>query len=64
MTLPDRGGVAGLADRLHDALPQTQCQRCGYPDCASYAQAIACGVATSTNARPGARKVSCVSRGC
>jgi Na+-translocating ferredoxin:NAD+ oxidoreductase subunit B len=26
---------------LHAALPQTQCQRCGYPDCASYAQAIA-----------------------
>ncbi len=30
-----------LAARLHAALPQTQCQRCGYPDCASYAQAIA-----------------------
>ncbi len=26
--------------RIHAALPQTQCQRCGYPDCASYAQAI------------------------
>lgn len=23
-----------------DALPQTQCTRCGYPDCASYARAI------------------------
>ena len=30
-----------MAQRLLDALPQTQCQRCGYPDCASYAQAIA-----------------------
>jgi Na+-translocating ferredoxin:NAD+ oxidoreductase subunit B len=30
-----------LAAQLHAALPQTQCQRCGYPDCASYAQAIA-----------------------
>ena len=30
-----------LATRLHAALPQTQCQRCGYPDCASYAQAMA-----------------------
>lgn len=30
-----------LARRIHAALPQTQCQRCGYPDCASYAQAIA-----------------------
>ncbi len=29
------------ARALHALLPQTQCQRCGYPDCASYAQAIA-----------------------
>lgn len=28
------------ARALHALLPQTQCQRCGYPDCASYAQAI------------------------
>jgi electron transport complex protein RnfB len=26
---------------LEDALPQTQCTRCGYPDCRGYAQAIA-----------------------
>ena len=30
-----------LANRIHDALPQTQCTRCGYPDCKAYAQAIA-----------------------
>ena len=30
-----------LADCLDDALPQTQCTRCGYPDCRSYADAIA-----------------------
>ena len=30
-----------LAQRLLDALPQTQCTRCGYPDCASYADAMA-----------------------
>ncbi|QBK06540.1 electron transport complex subunit RsxB [Hylemonella gracilis] len=30
-----------LAHKILDALPQTQCQRCGYPDCAAYAQAIA-----------------------
>ena len=30
-----------LAARILDALPQTQCTRCGYPDCAAYAQAIA-----------------------
>ncbi len=30
-----------LAGLLLDALPQTQCTRCGYPDCAGYARAIA-----------------------
>ncbi|WP_280190753.1 RnfABCDGE type electron transport complex subunit B [Delftia sp. PS-11] len=30
-----------LAARIDAALPQTQCTRCGYPDCASYAQAVA-----------------------
>ena len=30
-----------LANRIHYALPQTQCTRCGYPDCKAYAQAIA-----------------------
>ncbi|MFN4997283.1 MAG: (Fe-S)-binding protein, partial [Burkholderiales bacterium] len=30
-----------LADRINDALPQTQCTRCGFPDCKAYAQAIA-----------------------
>lgn len=28
-------------ERILDELPQTQCTRCGYPDCASYAKAIA-----------------------
>lgn len=30
-----------LVDRIDAALPQTQCTRCGYPDCRSYAEAIA-----------------------
>jgi electron transport complex protein RnfB len=30
-----------LAARINAALPQTQCTRCGYPDCQSYADAIA-----------------------
>jgi electron transport complex protein RnfB len=34
-----------LADRLDDALPQTQCRRCGYDGCRPYAEAIAGGVA-------------------
>ena len=33
------------AARLLAALPQTQCTRCGYPDCAAYATAIASGEA-------------------
>ncbi len=32
-----------LADRLDDALPQTQCRRCGYDGCRPYAEAIAGG---------------------
>ncbi len=42
-----------LAARLHAALPQTQCTRCGYPDCASYAQAIAGGAADINQCPPG-----------
>ena len=30
-----------LADRIDELLPQTQCTRCGYPDCRAYAEAIA-----------------------
>ena len=30
-----------LFESIHQALPQTQCQRCGYDDCAAYAHAIA-----------------------
>lgn len=33
--------LQGLAFFIDQALPQTQCTRCGYPDCAHYAQAIA-----------------------
>lgn len=42
-----------LAQRLLDALPQTQCKRCGYADCASYAQAIAQGEAGINQCAPG-----------
>jgi len=30
-----------LTERINALLPQTQCTRCGYPDCRSYAKAIA-----------------------
>jgi Na+-translocating ferredoxin:NAD+ oxidoreductase subunit B len=42
-----------LVARLHAALPQTQCTRCGYPDCAAYAQAIADGEAPINQCPPG-----------
>ena len=42
-----------LAARIHDALPQTQCTRCGYPDCAAYAAAIADGEAGINQCPPG-----------
>jgi electron transport complex protein RnfB len=43
----------GLAARIDAALPQTQCTRCGYPDCATYAQAIADGEAGINQCPPG-----------
>jgi H+/Na+-translocating ferredoxin:NAD+ oxidoreductase subunit B len=45
--------VSELAARLHAALPQTQCTRCGYPDCAGYARAIADGDAEINQCPPG-----------
>ena len=42
-----------LAARLDAALPQTQCTRCGYPDCAAYAQAMAIGEAAINQCPPG-----------
>jgi Na+-translocating ferredoxin:NAD+ oxidoreductase subunit B len=31
---------ATLVNAVNSVLPQTQCTRCGYPDCSSYAQAV------------------------
>ena len=42
-----------FAERIHAALPQTQCTRCGYPDCAAYAEAIAQGAAAINQCPPG-----------
>ena len=42
-----------LFSRIHAALPQTQCTRCGYPDCAAYAHAIADGEAPINQCPPG-----------
>ncbi len=45
--------VAALAARVDALLPQTQCTRCGYPDCRGYAQAIAAGAADISRCPPG-----------
>lgn len=45
--------TALLTERLDAALPQTQCTRCGYPDCRSYAQAMALGEADINRCPPG-----------
>lgn len=42
-----------LVGRILDALPQTQCTRCGYPDCSGYANAIADGSADINQCPPG-----------
>ena len=42
-----------LVARINDALPQTQCTRCGYPDCIGYAEAIAAGDAGINQCPPG-----------
>jgi len=48
-----QAGEGNLASRLLDALPQTQCTRCGYPDCAAYAQAMVQGEADINQCPPG-----------
>ena len=52
---PDTAPHAGqtLAERVLDALPQTQCQRCASVDCAAYAQAVASGEAGINQCPPG-----------
>ncbi len=50
---PAAQAAPSLAQRLLDALPQTQCTRCAYPDCAGYAQAIAAGEAPINQCPPG-----------
>ena len=45
--------LAALVSRIEAALPQTQCTRCGYPDCRAYAEAVAIGVAGINQCPPG-----------
>ena len=45
--------MAVLAAQILAELPQTQCTRCGYVDCAAYAQSIADGSAAINQCPPG-----------
>jgi electron transport complex protein RnfB len=44
---------AASIDQIDAVLPQTQCTRCGYPDCRRYAEAISTGDATINRCPPG-----------
>lgn len=48
--------MVSLALRVLAALPQTQCTRCGYPDCAAYARAIADEQTPINRCPPGGRE--------
>lgn len=45
--------MTDLAANILAVLPQTQCTRCGYPDCAAYAQALATGQTDINQCPPG-----------
>jgi Na+-translocating ferredoxin:NAD+ oxidoreductase subunit B len=49
----DAARIDALANAIDRALPQTQCTRCGYPDCRSYAEAIASSAAAINRCPPG-----------
>lgn len=53
LPLSSTEALQALAMRINAALPQTQCTRCGYADCASYAQAVALGEAGINQCPPG-----------
>ena len=48
-----QSAMQALADRIEDALPQTQCTKCGYAACRPYAEAIAAGAAEINQCPPG-----------
>ena len=52
-TPPEGVAPLSLAQRIDALLPQTQCTRCGYPDCRSYAEAVAGGQARLNQCPPG-----------
>ncbi|MDB5818651.1 MAG: ferredoxin [Rhizobacter sp.] len=50
---PTGAGRTISIDTIDGVLPQTQCTRCGYPDCRTYAQAIALDDAPINQCPPG-----------
>lgn len=48
--------IEALTQAIDAVLPQTQCTRCGYPDCHAYASAIAQGQAAINQCPPGGRE--------
>ena len=48
--------LQALAEALNSALPQTQCTRCGFPDCRSYAHAMAVDAAPINQCPPGGQQ--------
>ena len=50
------GALGALADRIEDALPQTQCTKCGFAGCRPYAEAIATGQADYNQCPPGGQE--------
>lgn len=50
---PPTRTASPLVDALNDALPQTQCTRCGFADCRAYAEAVAEGSADINQCPPG-----------
>ncbi|MBN8735304.1 MAG: RnfABCDGE type electron transport complex subunit B [Xanthomonadales bacterium] len=52
-TAPDTRALDARVARIDDALPQTQCARCGYPACRPYAEAVARGDAAINRCPPG-----------
>lgn len=54
--IAQRPALQGLAFLIDQALPQTQCTRCGYPDCAGYAHAVAAGQAQINQCPPGGQE--------
>ncbi|UCD70122.1 MAG: RnfABCDGE type electron transport complex subunit B [Betaproteobacteria bacterium] len=49
----DTGDLNESIEAIETLLPQTQCTRCGYPDCHAYAVAIAAGKAPINQCPPG-----------